>query len=260
MKQYTCELCGKTIKKLGLHITKMHKDTITSQQYYDKYLKISENEGICPICNSNCTFLGVTCGYRTHCSCKCSTLDKNTQTKYNNTMLKKYGVKHNWNYGKLRQNCENTMLKKYNTIHNWKNSEVRAKNERLHVSKIEIYFKELLDKNNISYIHQYFDKDRYPFICDFYLINYDIFIEINAFPTHNNHFFNENNINDINFLQYLKIKANSSDFYKRYIEVWTIQDVEKLKIAQKNNLNYVVLWNYKDIDFYINYFKQTFLC
>lgn len=37
-------------------------------------------------------------------------------------------------------------------------------------------------KTDIEYL--YFDKERYPFACDFYIRSKDLFIEINQYPSH----------------------------------------------------------------------------
>ena len=42
-----CKICGKQSKRLGQHVSMMHK--ISAKDYYDKYLK-QLNDGICPMC------------------------------------------------------------------------------------------------------------------------------------------------------------------------------------------------------------------
>lgn len=54
---------------------------ITSKDYYDKYIKKSENEGICPVCKKETKFLGITQGYRIWCSNKCHQNDPNATEK-----------------------------------------------------------------------------------------------------------------------------------------------------------------------------------
>ena len=93
---------------------------------------------------------------------------------------------------------------------------------------------------------EYNDDARYPFKCDFYIKSLDLFIELNAHWTHGKHWFDENNEDDIKQLESWQQK--NIEFYQNAIETWTIRDVNKRKIAADNNLNYVVLWNQKDID------------
>lgn len=109
----------------------------------------------------------------------------------------------------------------------------------------EEVFKNFLTKfigvNNFK--QQYIDKQRYPFLCDFYIPKLDLFIELNHFKSHNGHLFNKNNEADIKELQFLEEKAKSSKFYKQMITVWTVTDPLKFETAKKNNLNYMVSYN-----------------
>ena len=104
----------------------------------------------------------------------------------------------------------------------------------------------------IYYIAEHKDILRYPYFCDFYLPETDTFVEINGFITHNNHFYDENNLEDCKYKKLLEEKAKISEFAKSILRVWSQTDVEKRKCAKKNNLNYVVLWNKNDIEDWIN--------
>ena len=55
------------------------------------------------------------------------------------------------------------------------------------ISKYELALEDIFIKNNIAYIPQYKDKNKYPYFCDFYLTDLDIFIEINVYPAHGPH-------------------------------------------------------------------------
>ena len=90
-------------------------------------------------------------------------------------------------------------------------------------------------------IRQYSD-ERYPFDCDFYIKSKDLFIELNAHWTHGGKFFDENDEECICKLNEWKEKAKTSKFYKNAIYVWTDLDVRKKNIANKNNLNYEVIY------------------
>lgn len=93
--------------------------------------------------------------------------------------------------------------------------------------------------------------DRYPFACDFYVKSLDLFIELNVTWTHGGHFFDENNLEDVNKLDEWKKKAKTkgSRYYHCAIETWTKRDVLKLHMAIDNNLNYLVFWNNDLTDF-----------
>ena len=59
-----CAICNKEYKNFGVHL-KSHN--ISPKEYYDKYLKKNENEGICPVCGKETTFISLGEGYRYHC-------------------------------------------------------------------------------------------------------------------------------------------------------------------------------------------------
>lgn len=122
--------------------------------------------------------------------------------------------------------------------------------------KDEDYFADALTKLGIKFETQY-SSIKYPFMCDFYLTDYDIYIELNLYWSHNNHFFDETNQDDLDTLAMWKDKAkNGHKQYANAINVWTKSDLKKRDTAKQNNLNYVVLWSRQEIEFYINYLKE----
>lgn len=50
-------------------------------------------------------------------------------------------------------------------------------------------------------LRQYKDDIRYPFCCDFYIKDFDVFLELNLFFSHGQHPFDSNNSNDIKQLE-----------------------------------------------------------
>lgn len=89
--------------------------------------------------------------------------------------------------------------------------------------------------NKEDIVRQYRDK-RYPFNCDFYIKSEDRFIEIQGSWVHGKHPFDSKNIDDIKLLNGWKEKAKTSKYYQVAIYTWTISDVNKRKIAEKNKL------------------------
>ena len=124
------------------------------------------------------------------------------------------------------------------------------------VSEEEQYFMDELNKLNISYKYRYFDEVNYPYDCDFYLDQFNIYVELNTSLLHNTHFYDATCQDDIDKLQELKQKAKTNLWYKNAVRVW-LNDIEKRDTARKNNLNYVVLWSRQEIKFYINYLKEV---
>ena len=89
-------------------------------------------------------------------------------------------------------------------------------------------------------IEREYKSEQYPFHCDFYIKSRNIYIELNAFWTHNQHWYN--NTQDKNTLTQWQQRAHTKPLYKSAIETWTIRDPLKRETARKNNLNYIVFW------------------
>ena len=106
-----------------------------------------------------------------------------------------------------------------------------------------------------DFIQQYYSKEKYPFFCDFYLVNPDIYIEINGTWEHGGHPFMSLDT-DRETLDIWKSKIKDHPKYETAIFRWTIRDVDKRKTAEKNNLNFVELWSKDEINAYINYLKE----
>lgn len=244
-KTHSCLICGFTSKKLKYHINNNHD--LSEKEYYDKYLK-QPDEGICPVCGKSTNFIGYLYGYRQHCSTSCSSSDKKVQEKNKNTNLERYGVKHNWNNGPLREHCKETMIERYGVDHNWKSSELRSK-ENFKISELEQYFINKLKLYKINYKYRYYGNDIYPYECDFYLPESNTFIEIHGTAFHDDHIFNPTSEEDIKNLEYYKSRTDSS-WYQSKVRIW-LKDKEKYDFAIKNKLNLIILWNRYDID---NYF------
>lgn len=80
----------------------------------------------------------------------------------------------------------------------------------------------------------------YQFEGDFYIPEEDLFIELNAHPTHYIHPFDENNKKDVELRE--KLKASTKKWDKAIYSSWCERDVEKLSIARSNNLNYILIY------------------
>ena len=116
-------------------------------------------------------------------------------------------------------------------------------------SKLEDSFEQFLIEHDIKYNTEYNKDSRYPYHCDFYLPDKDLFIEIHGFWMHNNHLFT-NFHEDLVILNMWKEKSKTHLQYITAIDVWTRKDIEKYNCAKQNNLNYVILWNKNDIDIF----------
>ena len=89
---------------------------------------------------------------------------------------------------------------------------------------------------------QYFDRSRYPFKCDFYIIPEDKFIEIHANWTHGRKPYNPEDPECQKQLADWIEKSKTSSYYRIAIYTWTDLDVRKLETAKKNNLNFEAIY------------------
>lgn len=132
----------------------------------------------------------------------------------------------------------------------YKSEQTKRKNGKN--SKLEQLFEQLCAINNIKYIDNYYLDTRYPYLCDFYLPQYDCFVEIFGGWFHNTHIYGTNNQDD-NILAIWKEKAKNSKNYKQAVDTWSIKDPIKLNCAKANKLNFHILWNKNDI---YEFFKE----
>ena len=196
--------------------------------------------------------------------------NKEIRQKQIDTLYKNFNVSIPCKSEIIKQKVKNTCQEKYNvdcilqldwvrektyeTAYTKDARQKAAKTMRIkgNHSKLEDYLETLLLTYNIKYETEYKDK-RYPYFCDFYLPELDIFIEIHGYWTHNDHLFDKNNKEDIHTLKMREEKANNgSKQYKVAINIWSQVDIEKYNCAKNNNLNYIILWNKNDIDEYIS--------
>ena len=130
----------------------------------------------------------------------------------------------------------------YNMIH-YKGDITKRINNSFNTSipENDFYYKlcEVYGKKNI--FRNYKSKE-YPFKCDFYIKSIDKYIELNLHWTHGSQPYIETNKTCQEQLKVWQEKAKTSQFYENAIQTWTVRDVNKLRIAKENNLNYEVIY------------------
>ena len=177
---------------------------------------------------------------------------KEIKDKIKNTKEERYG---NSNYNNIKK-ARKTNLEKYGVdcilkredVVKLKNSEenkkkqynTKKKNNTFNTSKIEQELEIELRKIFPKLKTQYKSKN-YPFHCDYYIPELDLYIEYNGTWTHGFHFFDKDNQEDLDKLE--KWKNKNSKYYNSAIKTWTQRDILKLETAIKNHLNYVVWFN-----------------
>ena len=157
--------------------------------------------------------------------------------KTKQTMLKKYGVENPFQLTSVRNKIDYEKVVDTKRKNHTFNS---SKEEKRMMSVLENYFP------NYTIISGYQD-NRYKnpengnlYVCDFYIKELDLFIELNGHYTHGKHPFDKTNKNDIALLNEYKKKTKPS--YKVIIEVWTKRDVIKRNVAIENKLNYITFY------------------
>lgn len=144
------------------------------------------------------------------------------------------------------------LLHKKQTYENKSNEEKSLSMQKRHKpSKIEQYFIYNCDSNHIKYVREYYST-LYPYSCDFYLPDLDMYIELHCSSFHNYHFYDKTDSVDVSYKFQLEEKAKTSNWYKTKLEVWTKFDIEKRNFAISNNLNYIILWNQIQIDKFLS--------
>lgn len=156
-----------------------------------------------------------------------------------------------WSKGSQRnpistQRWKDTMLNKTPKDRlKWKEKEYQTKkaNNSFHISKLEdAYYLELCNKYGENDVTRQYRDERYPFACDFYIKSEDKFIEFNKTWTHGGKPYDSNDEDCIALLNKWKEKALTSKYYQIAIYTWTDLDVRKREYADKNHLNYEVIY------------------
>lgn len=246
---------------------------------YRMYLGIEERP-ICKICGNMVSYKGKG-KYRNVCSFRCGELfsrerrqekmiylygttiplrNNNIKEKMKSTLIDKYGVDNPSSIEFVKKKKANTFLLHYGvdnyfkTTESVKNSHTKECIERQNNSKrINHTFNSsrIEDKTYSLLIEKYgevkrqYKDERYPFMCDFYIPKLDLFIECNYHWTHGGHPYNDQDIKDQEKLN--KWKSRNTKYYNNAIYTWTVRDVNKRKLAKKNDINYVEIYSISEL-------------
>lgn len=119
----------------------------------------------------------------------------------------------------------------------------KKKNNSFNTSETEQQFYETLLKENVNKtIYRQYKDERYPFYCDFYIKEDDLFIELNAHWSHGGRPYDPHDEDCVKKLLEWQEKAKTSKFYENAIQTWTVRDVQKKKCAEENHLNYKTIY------------------
>lgn len=204
---------------------------------------ISSHHKVAIICLEHGVFEQTPTGHLSGKGCsKCA------DQKREETNLKRYGVKNVMSLSETLEKIKTTTKKKYGVDYAMqdkdlvsKNVEAKRQSGTFSTSSVEEHVKGFDD-----FEVQYNKDARYPYLCDFYDKDKDLFIEVNASWTHGYHWYNAEE--DADICKKWKAKTRDSKYYANALEVFTKRDVEKRKCARVNNLNYVTLWDSDGMD------------
>lgn len=162
---------------------------------------------------------------------KISCNSNNNRAKARQTCMKKYGVPSVMAVDSIREKAEET----------------KRRNGTFNTSKPEDnYYEYLKSKYGCNAIKRNYKSTEYPFRCDFYVIPIDMYIECNYHWTHGGREFDPNDEDCLNQLRIWEEKSKTSEFYRQAIITWTIRDVEKIRWAKEHNLNYKILYQFRN--------------
>lgn len=171
------------------------------------------------------------------------------------TNLRKYGVEQPLSSEHIQSKRRNTCQKRYGGNSPMCDIQIAEKSFRKRI-KNHTWSSSKPEENLFSYIkekfpnvkRQYKDKERYPWFCDFYIPEIDLFLELNGHWTHGPHIYCENSKYDKKQIEFWKKKYDNGKhpLYLKAIEAWTIYDVKKRETAKKNNLNYKEVWSLQE--------------
>ena len=178
---------------------------------------------------------------------------ENNKQKSKATLLANLGVENPMQAAAVQEKIKQTNLQKYGvanpmslTTIKHKSFSVRKQKGTCNTSAAEERVFEYLTNKYKTVIRQYSDT-RYPFRCDFYIKDLDTFVELNLHWTHGYKEYTGSK-EDLIKIAAWKAKAETSNYYKSAIEVWTSRDPKKFNIARANNLRYIAV--YKENELY----------
>ena len=177
---------------------------------------------------------------------------KESQDKIKKTNLKKFGVEFSMQNPTVKLKSIETIKDRYGVDNVFKDEKIKRKiretmhrNNSFKQSKEEDLIYDMLTKHFDKVNRQYFS-EQYPFKCDFFIPEMNLYIEYQGFWMHGSHAFDEQNKEDVNLVNLWKSKSKPT--YKMAIETWTTRDPKKRKIAKQNNLNWLEFFNIKEFE------------
>lgn len=226
----------------------------------------------------------VSCGFLTE-NCKNAIIKKygvdnvakniEIKEKMQQTCLERYGVKNPGEADVIKEKIKQTCLKRYGVTTVLKTQKLidashtpetiekcfqtQKRNKTINKSKEEDnVYEKLINAFGENDVIRYHKTEQYPFFCDFYIKSLNLWIECQFAMFHNGRPYIGDE-KDLNEIEELKIKSekrkqitHKRTRYDATIDIWSIHDVKKRKIAKENNLNWIEFFNMKEFDNWLN--------
>lgn len=125
--------------------------------------------------------------------------------------------------------------KRYETLRRNKTFNV-SKPEQDILSMLQAKFKEVKTE---------YTSEEYPFRCDFYIPEINLYIEYQGHWSHGFRPFNGTE-EDLKKVEVWKSRATNTNSYNISIRIWTVRDPLKRETARKNGLNWIEFFNIKE--------------
>lgn len=245
-----------------------------------------EQKSLCPICGKPVSWVGKKNKlFTTYCSNTCAGNSKDKQEKIKNTLIEhwgtancydspkykalmkeKYGVEYTWQREDIKEKRKKTLLERYSVEHPTQNKEIM--NKVWQTCKEHMSYATSKEEDNIynwllelGYnVERSYKSEEYPFNCDFYLKDFNVYIEYNGSQFHHGYAYlgtKEDNEEYERLL--LKASDNLKSQYNGIIDTWYFMDPNKRNCALSNNVNLLELYDcktkeslYNQLSFYIN--------
>lgn len=285
--KYYYHKSGKKFKKeIYDYVIKRFTDSNSFKESLYRIFYEIEFRPKCKYCGKSLEYKGTSYRMFTdYCNFHCQMKYLNSIKKLNNnesilkgkisrekTLINKYGVDNPFKLKEIRNKIKETFIDKYGVDNPWKSKEIKEKlnyklqakhafetkrkNKSLNTSKAEEEAYEFISRYT-NVIRQYNNDIRYPWNCDFYVKDLDLFIECNFHWTHGKHPFNSSSIEDQNILYEWKERSKEHKYYLNAIETWTNRDVKKRNKAKEENLQYLEFWTLEEFKkYFTNYFRN----
>lgn len=190
--------------------------------------------------------------------------NKDIKKKQEETCLERYGTKNPFQNKSIQNKQKETVKEKYGVDNVAQNHKIITKviltkklKGNFNTSLAETEIQKLLFKIFPKVQVQYNLDERYPYNCDFYVPEMDLFIEYQGFISHGNQPYGLDAVYDEKLLQkwWKKVELFQKDnptkplydcAYYNYIMTWAVSDPLKRQIAKENNLNWIEFFNMED--------------